>query len=257
MVDATDAVQARRIDLSYAAGVQALRDVNLLVGRGQFVSIVGPSGCGKSTLLRLVAGLLRASSGEIRVFEQPPAQARRQSQSSAYVFQDPTLLPWRTVEQNVGLPLELRKHAFGECRELVSRGLKLIGLETFAQRRPSELSGGMRMRVSLARALVTQPELLLLDEPFGALDDISRTRLQEELHALWLADRWTGLLVTHNISEAVFLSQRVLVMSPRPGTILSDIEVNLPERRTRQLRASPEFATVSGAVAAALWGHAA
>ena len=255
MVDAGEAVQAREIGLSYASGVEALQAVNLGVGRGQFVSIVGPSGCGKSTFLRLVAGLLRPSSGEIKVFGQPPAEARRQLQSAAYVFQDATLLPWRTVTENVRLPLELRSHPLGDRLKLVSRGLELVGLEPFADRRPAELSGGMRMRVSLARALVTQPELLLLDEPFGALDDISRTRLQEELHTLWFTHRWTALMVTHNISEAVFLSQRVVVMSPRPGTMVSEIEISLPQQRTRDLRSTPEFATACGTVAGALWRH--
>jgi NitT/TauT family transport system ATP-binding protein len=253
MVDAAGAIEAQQIDLTYAGGVQALRDVVLRVERGQFVSIVGPSGCGKSTLLRLIAGLLRPSGGQIHVAGWPPADARRESQSAAYVFQDATLLPWRTVAENVRLPLELRRQARAERAQLVEQGLELIGLSAFADRLPAQLSGGMRMRVSLARALVTRPELLLLDEPFGALDDISRTRLQEELHGLWQTHRWTGLLVTHNISEAVFLSERVLVMSPRPGTIVADIKVDLPERRTRELRSSAEFAAACGAVAATLW----
>jgi len=257
MIDAAGAVEAHQIDLTYSGGLQALRDVSLRVAQGEFVSIVGPSGCGKSTLLRLVAGLLRSSSGQITVSGRPPADARRVSQTAAYVFQDATLLPWRSVVENVRLPLELRGQARGQRRQLVERGLELIGLTAFADRLPNQLSGGMRMRVSLARALVTSPELLLLDEPFGALDDISRTRLQEELHALWLAHRWTGLLVTHNINEAVFLSQRVLVMSPRPGTIAADIQIDFPERRTRELRSRPEFAAACGAVAATLWRNVA
>jgi NitT/TauT family transport system ATP-binding protein len=257
MVRPHTAIEVQHVDLTYAGGVRALRNVCLSVAPGEFVSIVGPSGCGKSTLLRLIAGLLGPSKGAISVGGQSPADARRQSQTAAYVFQDATLLPWRTVAQNVRLPLELRRAPLSQQAEVIEHQLRLIGLESFSTRLPAELSGGMRMRASLARALVTQPELLLLDEPFGALDDISRTRLQEELHRLWLADRWTGLLVTHNINEAVFLSQRVLVMSARPGTMVSDLPVALPEERTRELRASPEFARVCGAVASTLWREAA
>ena len=257
MIDSSGALSADGIGLTYATGVQALLDISIRVEPGQFVAIVGPSGCGKSTLLRLVAGLLRPTQGQLSVAGQLPQTARRHSQAAAYVFQDATLLPWRSVADNIRLPLELRKHVSGERTELVARGLELTGLEAFADRLPSELSGGMRMRVSLARALVTRPDLLLLDEPFGALDDLSRTTLQEELHRLWLEHGWTGLLVTHNVSEAVFLSQRVLVMSPRPGRIVADVAIDLPARRTRELRSSAQFAAASGAVAAALWRHSA
>jgi NitT/TauT family transport system ATP-binding protein len=182
----------------------------------------------------------------------PPATARRQSARVAFVFQDATLLQWRSVADNIGLPLELQGTARAERAALVGRGLALVGLEDFRDRHPAELSGGMRMRAALARALVTDPDLLLLDEPFGALDDISRGVLNEELQRLWSARRWTGIFVTHNIAEAVFLSQRVLVMTPRPGRIQADIAVPFAQPRTADLRAEPAFAHLTGEVAAAL-----
>ncbi|MCE2447904.1 MAG: ABC transporter ATP-binding protein [Candidatus Latescibacteria bacterium] len=206
-------VVAAGIDKYFPSGVQALRDLDLEISRGQFVSIVGPSGCGKSTFLRLVAGLDQPTSGELRVEGHDPL-------GLAFVFQDATLLPWRSVAHNITLPLELRREA---ADERVAQTLELVGLTDFAAAYPAQLSGGMRMRVSIARALVTRPQILLLDEPFGALDEITRQRLNEELLRLWQEDRWTGLFVTHNVSEAVFLSQRVLVMSARPGHLLAAI----------------------------------
>ena len=200
-------VVAEGLAKQFPSGVEALRDLNLEISRGQFVSIVGPSGCGKSTFLRLVAGLDAPTSGELRVDGHDPL-------GLAFVFQDATLLPWRSVAHNITLPLELRRE---DADERVAQTLALVGLTDFAAAYPAQLSGGMRMRVSIARALVTRPQILLLDEPFGALDEITRQRLNEELLHLWQEDRWTGLFVTHNVSEAVFLSQRVLVMSARPG----------------------------------------
>ncbi len=231
-------VVAAGLNKHFPAGVQALRDLNLAIGRGQFVSIVGPSGCGKSTFLRLVAGLDAPTSGELRVAGHDPL-------GLAFVFQDATLLPWRSVAHNITLPLELRREA---AAERVAQTLELVGLTDFAAAYPAQLSGGMRMRVSIARALVTRPQILLLDEPFGALDEITRHRLNEELLRLWQQDRWTGLFVTHSVSEAVFLSQRVLVMSARPGRILADAPIPFAYPRSAHLRSAPEFIRITSEI---------
>ena len=222
----------------FPSGVQALRELNLEIGRGQFASIVGPSGCGKSTFLRLVAGLDAPTSGALRV-------DGRDALGLAFVFQDATLLPWRSVAHNIALPLELRREV---AAERVAQTLELVGLTDFAAAYPAQLSGGMRMRVSIARALVTRPQILLLDEPFAALDEITRQRLNEELLRLWQEDRWTGLFVTHSVSEAVFLSQRVLVMSARPGRILADIPIPFPYPRSAPLRSTPEFSHLANGI---------
>ena len=234
-------VNATQLSKHFAGGTEALKAIDLRVNCGEFISIVGPSGCGKSTLLRLLAGLLPPSSGTLTVDGLPPADARRSSLDLAYVFQDATLLSWRTVEKNVALPLELRRHPRTQIAPLVTEILELVGLQDFACFYPWQLSGGMRMRVSLARALVTRPGLLLLDEPFGALDEITRQRLNEELLRLWERNHWTGIFVTHNVYEAVFLSQRVLVMSPRPGRLLADIAVPFGHPRAAELRQRAEF----------------
>ncbi|MEE3258855.1 MAG: ABC transporter ATP-binding protein [Candidatus Latescibacterota bacterium] len=235
-------VVAQDIEKRFATGVEALSGVDLSVERGQFVSIVGPSGCGKSTFLRLVAGLDEPTGGALTVDGRTPREARRDLLDLAFVFQDPTLLPWRSVEDNIALPLELR----GETDpDRVAHVLDMVGLADFAAAYPAQLSGGMRMRASIARALATRPELLLLDEPFGALDEITRQRLNEELLCLWQQDRWTGLFITHNVYEAVFLSQRILVMSARPGHILAAIEVPFAHPRDPDLRATPEFVQIA------------
>ena len=231
-------VAATGLDKSFPSGVQALHDLNLEISRGQFVSLVGPSGCGKSTFLRLVAGLDAPTSGQLRVGDHDPL-------GLAFVFQDATLLPWRSVERNITLPLELRREADDAH---VAQTLALVGLTDFAAAYPAQLSGGMRMRVSIARALVTRPQILLLDEPFGALDEITRQRLNEELLRLWQQDRWTGLFVTHNVSEAVFLSQRVLVLSARPGRILADIPIPFSYPRSPYLRSAPEFLRLANGI---------
>ena len=231
-------VVAAGIDKYFPSGVQALRDLNLAISRSQFVSIVGPSGCGKSTFLRLVAGLDAPTSGHLRV-------DGRDALGLAFVFQDATLLPWRSVEHNITLPLELRREA---AAERVAQTLELVGLTDFAAAYPAQLSGGMRMRVSIARALVTRPQLLLLDEPFAALDEITRQRLNEELLRLWQEDGWTGLFVTHSVAEAVFLSQRVLVMSARPGRILADIPIPFAYPRTLHLRSTAEFVRITSEI---------
>ena len=231
-------VVAEGLAKQFPSGVEALRDLNLEISRGQFVSIVGPSGCGKSTFLRLVAGLDAPTSGELHVDGHDPL-------GLAFVFQDATLLPWRSVAHNITLPLELRRE---DEDERIAQTLALVGLTDFAAAYPAQLSGGMRMRVSIARALVTRPQILLLDEPFGALDEITRQRLNEELLRLWQEDRWTGLFVTHNVSEAVFLSQRVLVMSARPGRILADIPIPFPYPRSPYLRSAPEFIRIANGI---------
>lgn len=233
--------------MSFGAAQPALSDVSCSVAAGEFVSLVGPSGCGKSTLLRLVAGLMSPTGGILTVAGQSPEQARRESRRVAFVFQEPNLLPWRTVEGNIRLPLELQNTARTQHAPQVEQSLKLIGLSPDdGQKLPRNLSGGMRMRVSLARALVTQPDVLLLDEPFAALDDVLRQQLNEELVRIWSSHRWTGLFVTHNVTEAVFLSQRVLVMSRRPGTIVAEFAVPFPYPREPGLRAEADFARLCG-----------
>lgn len=237
-------VSASRVELRFASGQLGVRDVSLTVRRGELVSLVGPSGCGKSTLLRMIAGLLSPTGGELHV----PARSESDSRT-AFVFQDSNLLPWRSVFDNIRLPLELRGVPMDEQRAAVESSLKLIGLKPAdSSKRPRMLSGGMRMRVSLARALVTHPELLLLDEPFAALDDLLRQQLNEELLRIWTEQRWTGIFVTHNVAEAVFLSQRVLVMSKSPGTLVADIAVPFEHPRDPELRSSPEFAKLTGEV---------
>lgn len=245
-------MHAVSLGVTYERTIQALADIGFDISRGQFVSIVGPSGCGKSTLLRLIAGLVTPTTGELSVAGTSPSVARRTATRLSFVFQDATLLPWRSVRDNVCLPLEFNHTPHSQREKLVAGVLSMVGLADFAARYPNELSGGMRMRVSLARALVTEPELLLLDEPFGALDDITRQTLNEELMNLWSARRWTGIFVTHNIAEAVYLSERILVMSPRPGRIVADLPIPLPMPRSPELRSQADFARITGEVAACL-----
>ncbi len=240
-VDSAPLVVARAAGKRFADGTLALQSIELSIQRQEFVTIVGPSGCGKSTFLRLVAGLTETSAGTLTVADVAPVVARRASNDMAFVFQDPNLLPWRTVERNVSLPLELANRNSEVRSEHVNTALQMVGLEEFRRSFPSQLSGGMRMRVSIARALVTQPRLLLMDEPFGALDEISRLRLNEEISELWRRDQWTGLFVTHNVAEAVYLSQRVLVMSARPGRLVADIAVPFPYPRLPSLRTDVRF----------------
>jgi len=223
------------------SAVTALADVSFSVGEREFVSVIGPSGCGKSTILRLVAGLLQPTSGSISVHGLPPAEARRR-QLYAFVFQDPVMFPWRTVQQNIELPLEVaggaaRKTYAGRVEELI----QLVGLSGFEKAAPNQLSGGMRHRAALARALLFGPPVLLMDEPFGALDEITRDRMNMELLRIWDNTSAAVLFITHSIEEAVFLSDRILVMSPRPGTIVSDVEVDLPRPRSLALKQSETF----------------
>ncbi len=235
-------VVARGVGKAFSGGIQALSSVDLSVERGQFVAIVGPSGCGKSTFLRLVAGLDTHTSGELLIDGVDPLESRRRRRDLAYVFQDATLLPWRSVRRNVALPLELRRE-MDEAR--IDAVLEMVGLSDFADAQPAQLSGGMRMRVSIARALATNPGLLLLDEPFAALDEITRQRLNEELLRLWERDHWTGIFITHNVYEAAFLADRVLVMSARPGHIIADIPVPFAHPRDEDLRHQNAFAELA------------
>ena len=246
-------IQADSVSKTFTAGHMALQRVNLRIPAGEFVSIIGPSGCGKSTLLRLIAGLDRASGGRLTVGGDLPLKTPH---CAAFVFQDPNLLPWRNVLDNICLPLELQGIERSQRLKLAQESTSLVGLtERDANKRPRMLSGGMRMRVSLARALVTNPNLLLMDEPFGSLDDILRQRLNEELLRIWSNRRWTVVFVTHNVSEAVFLSQRVLIMSGRPGTIMSEVAIPFPFPRTSELRADAEFARLTGEISGHLREH--
>lgn len=246
-------IVARDLAMSFGLDRSVLHEVTCEIRAGEFVAILGPSGCGKSTFLKLVAGLMPWTSGSLTVGNADPEVARRTAQRTAFVFQEPNLLPWRTVADNIGLPLELRGISSDERSRQVEQSLSLIGLTPDdAQKRPRHLSGGMRMRVSLARALVTQPNVLLLDEPFAALDDVLRQQLNEELVRIWMQHRWTGLFVTHNVAESVFLAQRVLVMSRRPGTIVADMRVPFDYPRELALRADPDFARLTGELSAKL-----
>jgi NitT/TauT family transport system ATP-binding protein len=223
---------------TFPDGTQALDDVDLTVNAGEFVTVVGPSGCGKSTLLRLASGLDKPTSGQVEVG----------SGRVGYVFQDPTLLPWRTVRRNVELLAELENLPKDERRARVTEAISLVGLTGFEKHRPRSLSGGMRMRTSLARSLVLQPDVFLFDEPFGALDEMSRERLNDELLALFADRGFASLFITHSVAEAVYLSTRVVVMSPRPGHILGDVSVPFSYPRQPDMRYSEEFAKVAGEV---------
>jgi NitT/TauT family transport system ATP-binding protein len=236
MSSATIAATVRGASKIYPNGVHALDPVDLDLRQGEFVTVLGPSGCGKSTLLRLIAGLLPASGGRLELGENFRAERL------AYVFQSPTLMPWASVSANVGLPLAMSGTPRQVVDEKVHRALTMVGLSDFAAARPRELSGGMQMRASIARALVTGPTLLLMDEPFGALDEITRHRLDREFSALAARENLTVLFVTHSIYEAVFLSSRVLVMSPRPGRFHVEIAIAEPRPRTDAFRGTPEFA---------------
>lgn len=239
--DLAATIEARGVGLTFETGLEALQEIDLSIDAGSFVSIVGPSGCGKSTFLRLVSGLSHVSTGELRINQFPPIEARQQQRQLSFVLQDATLLGWRRVWNNVALPLELRGVAEADIKTRVEESLQRVGLNQMANLFPHQLSGGMRMRVSIARALITDPGLLLMDEPFGALDEIGRHRLNDELLGLWCDRRWTCLFVTHSVQEAAFLSQRVVVMSAQPGRIRAVHEVDFPYPRPRSLRTDPEF----------------
>ena len=222
-------------------GVTALQEVDLEIRPGEFISLIGPSGCGKSTLLRVVGDLIQPSAGTVEVNGKSAAQARA-DRDYGIVFQDSVLFDWRTVARNIGLPLELAGWSREKRRARVQEMLDLVELTGFESHHPWQLSGGMQQRVSIARALSFDPPLLLMDEPFGALDEMTRERLNLELLRIWEASRSTVIFVTHSISEAVFLSTRVVVMSPRPGRITGIVDVDLPQPRTNRTREEPRFA---------------
>ncbi|HKN30937.1 MAG TPA: ABC transporter ATP-binding protein [Roseiarcus sp.] len=227
--------------------VQALSNINLKVARGEFVSFIGPSGCGKTTLLRAVADLETPTSGAIRVNGMSPHEARAK-RAYGYVFQAPALYPWRTVASNIALPLEIMGFDKTEREARVKKGLDLVNLGGFGNKFPWQLSGGMQQRASIARALSFDPDLLLMDEPFGALDEIVRDMLNQQLLTLWEVTGKTVLFVTHSIPEAVFLSTHIVVMSPRPGRIFDVIECNFPRDRQLEFRETPEFMAIANRV---------
>lgn len=231
-------IALQHIDKRFATGTQALHDISLTVAEGEFVSLLGPSGCGKSTVLRLVAGLDRASAGKI----DAPALAAPNEADTAFVFQEATLMPWASVFDNVWLPLRLaglsRADAAGRIHPLLSQ----LGLADFARAFPAELSGGMKMRVAIARALITRPRVLLMDEPFAALDDITRQRLNSDLLAWWHAQSLAVMFVTHSVFEAVFLSQRVIVMGARPGRVVAELSIDEAFPRDPGFRSSTRYA---------------
>lgn len=219
-------------------GALALENISLTISRGEFVTLLGPSGCGKSTLLRLISGLSPASSGVVQINGMTPGNAR---ELMSFIFQDATLLPWRTVENNVGLGLELEYAARAMRKERVTKMLDVVGLSHVAQSYPRQLSGGMKMRVSIARALVSRPRILLMDEPFAALDEMTRDRMNEELLRLYAEHKWTVLFVTHSVAEAVFLSSRIVILAPHPGRVAHQFRVDLPWPRTAETRESSAF----------------
>ena len=237
----TSVFTADAVGLTYPDGTHALTNTSVSVAAGEFVSIVGPSGCGKSTLLRLASGLIPPTSGNIA-----------RTGSVQFVFQDSTLLPWRSVRRNISLNLELQKIEKTEIADRTNSALALVGLLDSAEKLPRQLSGGMKMRTSLARSLVCDPDMYLFDEPFAALDEFSRERLNVELRTMLSTRNAASLFVTHSIAEAVFLSHRVLVMSPRPGTIVQEFAIPFGPDRQQDLRYSPEFARLSGEIAQSL-----
>ena len=248
------AIEVRNLSLIFATSdtpVIALSNVDLSIGKGEFVSLIGPSGCGKTTLMRVIADLEHQTEGEVSV-NGVSAQEARLARAYGYVFQAPALFAWRNVLRNVTLPLEIMGMAREEALRRAAKYLEMVGLKGFERKFPWQLSGGMQQRVSIARALSFEPHLLLMDEPFGALDEITRDHLNEHLIRLWEQTRKTVVFVTHSISEAVFLSTRIVVMSPRPGRIMQVIDSNLPAKRTLDIRETPEFLDIAHRVREAL-----
>ena len=242
-----DVVSANDLSLTFETNdgpVHALSGVNLSVGKGEFVSFIGPSGCGKTTFLRVIADLEKPTSGEIRVNGVEPEEARK-ARAYGYVFQAASLYPWRTIERNVGLPLEIMGYSVAETQQRIARTLELVNLTGFEKKYPWQLSGGMQQRASIARALAFDADLLLMDEPFGALDEIVRDHLNEQLLQLWAKTSKTICFVTHSIPEAVYLSTKIVVMSPRPGRVSDVIESTLPKQRPLEIRESAEFLKIA------------
>ena len=243
------AVALRGVTKTFDSGVMALGPLDLDVRTGEFVSLLGPSGCGKSTALRVIAGLSAPSRGEVNVSRRTHGRARH---AIGFVFQEPTLMPWTSVRENVRLPLKLARLGKADADARIAEALTRVGLADFAAAFPRELSGGMKMRVSLARALLTEPDILLMDEPFAALDEITRFRLNDDLLLLWRNLRKTVIFVTHSVFESVYLSQRVVVMTERPGRIGAEIKIDMDVPRNEELRTSVVYADHCRRVSAAL-----
>jgi NitT/TauT family transport system ATP-binding protein len=246
----TTVVSAQHLGLTFPAGdgdIVALNDVNLTIEKGEFVSFIGPSGCGKTTFLRAIADLEQPTSGTLTVNGMTPEEARKK-RAYGYVFQAAALYPWRTIEKNVALPLEIMGHSAAQQTERIKRTLELVNLSGFEKKYPWQLSGGMQQRASIARALSFDADLLLMDEPFGALDEIVRDHLNSELLKLWERTQKTICFVTHSIPEAVYLSTKIVVMSPRPGRVTDIIESDLPRERPLDIRETPEFLAIAARV---------
>lgn len=246
MDNAEIAIRLQNVSMTYSDSgnsVPALQGVSLDVEKGEFISLLGPSGCGKTTLLRIVADLLQPSGGSVLVDGDTPRRARLQKKYGI-VFQSPVLYEWRTVQKNVELPLELMKLSKGERTARAEKMLDMVGLLDFAGHYPQQLSGGMQQRVGIARALALRPEFLLMDEPFSALDEFTREKLNEDLLDIWQKTNKTVLFVTHNIAEAVFLSDRICVLSPHPGRLSAIVNVDLPRPRTKEMRDAPAFSAL-------------
>jgi NitT/TauT family transport system ATP-binding protein len=237
-------ISLQRISKQFANGTLAVRNVDLDLRQGEFVSLLGPSGCGKSTLLRMISGLSQPSAGEIDwpLNVHDAAGHAERDTDLGFVFQDPTLMPWSRAIGNVAMPLILKGMGKAEAHERSAEMLALVGLKGFERSFPRELSGGMKMRVSIARALVTKPRILLMDEPFAALDEITRHRLNDDLLELWWKNRFTAVFVTHSVFESVYLSQRIIVMAARPGRVMADLDVSAPYPRSEMFRTSAAYA---------------
>ncbi len=250
--NASPAVEILGADKVFADGTRGLDPISLTIQQGEFVSLIGPSGCGKSTLLSLMANLTQPTDGRLLWWRSGFDHVGQPGKRLSFVFQDPTLMPWSRVEGNVRLPLDLADVPKAEARPRVDKALSLVGLSRFAKHYPRQLSGGMRMRVSIARSLVTEPDMLLMDEPFGALDEFTRNRLDADLAALWWQRRFSVVFVTHSIYEAVFLSTRIVVMAAQPGRIFREITIDEPQPRGEAFRTSPHFAEHCRALSLAL-----
>jgi NitT/TauT family transport system ATP-binding protein len=237
-------VSIRDVSKQFSNGTLAIRGVNLEIAAGEFLSLLGPSGCGKSTLLRIIAGLGTPTAGTVSWPTSTHDASGRAQRQLGFVFQDATLMPWANVMRNVMLPLTLARAAKAEAEPRAAEMIELVGLKGFEKAYPRELSGGMRMRVSIARALVTRPRILLMDEPFAALDEITRHRLNDDLLALWWQQRFTVVFVTHSVFESVYLSQRIVVMAARPGRVMADFTVDAPYPRDNQFRTSADYGRI-------------
>jgi NitT/TauT family transport system ATP-binding protein len=240
--DRPPAVEVLSAEKVFANGTRGLAPIDLTIADGEFLTLIGPSGCGKSTLLKLIANLIEPSDGRLLWWRGEFAQVGQDGRHLAFVFQEPTLMPWARVDANVRLPLELANVANAKTAPVVAEAIERVGLSKFSRHYPRQLSGGMKMRVSIARALVTNPNLLLMDEPFGALDEFTRNKLDDDLIRLWWERKLTTVFVTHSIYEAVFLSTRIIVMAANPGRIFRTMTIDQPQPRDQGFRDSPQFA---------------